>query len=132
MIFYLAWISNRNIWNEDNERIGRGRYCERSDNVSLMHHNDCPTSKQFILLILFWLYCYHRFVFKIKMPPAVRVQLINDLADIEYVMLSYSFTCCFPSAWSDKQMSELHQHDSIICITKLTLFNYLCITNIEL
>lgn len=30
------------------------------------------------------------FVFKIKMPPAVRVQLINDLADIEYRL---SFGC---------------------------------------
>lgn len=32
----------------------------------------------------------NRFVFKIKMPPVVRVQLINDLADIEYVPMSYS------------------------------------------
>ncbi|KAI5405941.1 Subunit of heteropentameric Replication factor C (RF-C) [Lathyrus oleraceus] len=30
------------------------------------------------------------FVFKIKMPPAVRVQLVNDLADIEYRL---SFGC---------------------------------------
>lgn len=30
------------------------------------------------------------FVFKIKMPPDVRVQLINDLADIEYRL---SFGC---------------------------------------
>ncbi|KAI8531360.1 hypothetical protein RHMOL_Rhmol11G0130500 [Rhododendron molle] len=30
------------------------------------------------------------FVFRIKMPPDVRVQLINDLADIEYVFMSFS------------------------------------------
>lgn len=36
----------------------------------------------FILILI--LRCTFRFVFKIKMPPTIRVQLINDLADIEY------------------------------------------------
>ncbi|KAE9446486.1 hypothetical protein C3L33_21613, partial [Rhododendron williamsianum] len=34
------------------------------------------------------------FVFRIKMPPDVRVQLINDLADIEYVFMSFSCPIC--------------------------------------
>lgn len=37
----------------------------------------------------------NRFVFKIKMPPDVRVLLINDLADIEYVSMSHTFFICF-------------------------------------
>lgn len=34
---------------------------------------------------------FDRFVFKIKMPSDVRVKLINDLADIEYVSLCIFF-----------------------------------------
>ena len=37
------------------------------------------------------MHCSDRFVFKIKMPSDIRVQLINDMADIEYVPISCSF-----------------------------------------
>lgn len=45
----------------------------------------------FWVMIFAWLsqmFYSCRFVFKIKMPPDVRVQLINDLADIEYASIS--------------------------------------------
>lgn len=47
MFVLFVLNSHRNIWNEDEERISLGRYCERGDNVSAVRYARCP------LLILF-------------------------------------------------------------------------------
>lgn len=51
---FLCFNFDRNIWNEDKERIGLGRYCERGDNVSAVHYARCPL---LILFIWFHLHC---------------------------------------------------------------------------
>lgn len=82
IVMYL--IHCRNIWCQKKERIGLGRYCKRSDNVSAMHSLCYMFILHFVSLILSAPYYLSRFVFKIKMPSDVRVQLINDMAEIEY------------------------------------------------
>ena len=37
-LYFVCITSYRNIWNQDKKRISSGGYCERSYNVSLMHH----------------------------------------------------------------------------------------------
>ena len=96
---YLTGFRNiivyRNIRYGRKERIGLSRYCKRSDDVSFMLCTyDNVLSDQFIYLI-FMQCCLNRFVFKIKMPSDVRVQLINDIADIEYGLMP-SFCFLFP------------------------------------
>ena len=73
----------RNIWYWKKERFGIGRYCKRSNHVSAVHLRLTSSPQCFTCLISSPLHCLSRFVFKIKMPSDVRVQLINDLADIE-------------------------------------------------
>lgn len=48
LLIYFVLYSYRNIWNEDEERIGLGRYCERGDNVSAMHYARCPLGILFV------------------------------------------------------------------------------------
>lgn len=65
--------------------------------------------------------CLNRFVFKIKMPSDVRVHLINDLADIEYVhMPSYAFHLNLLSTRLPKQKKNyvLTTQISILCWCK--------------
>lgn len=52
--------------------------------------------------VLHWIILI-RFVFKIKMPSDVRIHLINDMADIEYVAMSCScFICNYPKLLCNK------------------------------
>lgn len=98
MVVILLWYSrqccicqlslHRYIWNQDEERIGVGRYCERSYYVSKC----IPLASYFYQNAFLFAesdsICYmNRFIFNIKMPSDARVQLINDLADIEYASL---------------------------------------------
>ena len=69
--------------NKVNIRISFGGYCNRSDNVNPYLDVKC----QCHLLDLISKVLCNRFVFKIKMPLDVCVQLINDMAKIEYVSI---------------------------------------------
>ncbi|KAG6526215.1 hypothetical protein ZIOFF_016197 [Zingiber officinale] len=63
------------------------------------------------------------FVFKIKMPPTIRVKLINDLADIEpiktFIVLTWGSSSCI--ALADTGLSVLRYRLSFACNDKLQL-----------